>query len=194
MRTIHLAACLMAPLIVSCTTVLAQTPPPAPAVAATVASPAPTPVARATLRTAQGIEAGNVTAFRGPQGVLLRVEGQGWPAGWHGVHLHAVGRCEGPGFTSAGAHWNHAEARPHGLLNPDGGPDLGDLQNIWAAADGTARAEVYIAGAGPGRAGIELLDADGLSFIVHANADDHVSQPIGGAGGRIACGVFEPAG
>ncbi|PZN98004.1 MAG: superoxide dismutase family protein, partial [Alphaproteobacteria bacterium] len=36
-------------------------------------------------------------------------------------------------------------------------------------------------------------DTDGLSFLVHANLDDHVSQPIGGAGARIACGVFQPA-
>ena len=37
----------------------------------------------------------------------------------------------------------------------------------------------------------DLLDGDGLSFLVHANRDDHVSQPIGGAGDRIACGVFQ---
>ncbi len=35
--------------------------------------------------------------------------------------------------------------------------------------------------------------ATGLSFLVHANRDDHVSQPIGGAGDRIACGVFTAA-
>ncbi|MDQ8027280.1 MAG: superoxide dismutase family protein, partial [Brevundimonas sp.] len=116
----------------------------------------------------------------------------GWPAGWHGVHLHAVGKCEGPGFTTAGAHVNHAEnARPHGLLNTSGGPDLGDLQNVFAHADGTANAEVYLSGAGLAAAGHDLMDTDGLSFLVHANADDHVSQPIGGAGARIACGVFE---
>ncbi len=45
----------------------------------------------------------------GPTGVLFKVEGKGWPEGWHGVHLHAVGTCEGPGFTSAGAHVNHAD-------------------------------------------------------------------------------------
>lgn len=157
---------------------------------------APSPVvATAELKTASGASAGVVTMRRGPLGLLLTVEGQGWPEGWHGVHLHAVGTCEGPGFTSAGGHVNHAEnKRPHGLLNTDGGPDLGDLQNIWAHADGTARAEVYLSGAGlvdgPGH---DLLDGDGLSFLVHANRDDHVSQPIGGAGDRIACGVFQAA-
>lgn len=183
MPPLRLAAVLLAQLAVGCTTALAQTPP--------ASVPPPGPVAVAALKTANGADAGRVTVFRGPLGLLLRVEGKAWPAGWHGVHLHAVGHCDAPGFTSAGAHVNHAEPRPHGLLNPNGGPDLGDLQNIWAAADGTARAEVYLAGSGLGMRGLDLLDGDGLSFVVHANADDHISQPIGGAGDRIACGVFE---
>jgi len=33
------------------------------------------------------------------------------------------------------------------------------------------------------------MGADGLSIIVHASEDDHRSQPIGGAGPRVACGV-----
>jgi Cu-Zn family superoxide dismutase len=168
---------------------MAQTAAPPPAAA-------PTPTVTASLVNAAGEEAGTVTGYRGPLGMLFVVDGKGWPEGWHGVHLHAVGTCEGPGFTSAGGHVNHADPqkRPHGLLNTNGGPDLGDLQNVYAAADGSVHAEVYLSGAGlvdgPGH---DLLDADGLSFLVHANRDDHVSQPIGGAGDRIACGVFEPA-
>ncbi|MFC0633333.1 superoxide dismutase family protein [Brevundimonas balnearis] len=163
-----------------------------PACASVQEASAPQPVAVAQLRTAEGGDAGSVTAYRGPLGLLLRVEGRGWPAGWHGVHLHATGVCEGPGFTSAGGHVDHPTTdRAHGLLNMDGGPELGDLQNVYAAADGTAMAEVYAAGPQLTERGHDLLDADGLAFIVHANPDDHVSQPIGGAGARIACGVFE---
>jgi Cu-Zn family superoxide dismutase len=183
MRRSRFLACLAFPLTVAFTTAQAQTPPPS--------TPIPARVATAVLKATDGSDAGIVTAYRGPLGILLRVEGRGWPAGWHGVHLHAVGRCDTPGFTSAGAHVNHAEARPHGLLNHAGGPDLGDLQNIWAGPDGTANAEVYLAGSGLGMHGMDLLDSDGLSFLVHANADDHITQPIGGAGARIACGVFE---
>ncbi len=185
MRLHALAALLAFPATLAAGTVLAQGAQPAPA-------PAPEPIARAALKTADGSDAGSVTAYRGPLGVLMRVEGKRWPAGWHGVHLHAVGQCEGPAFTSAGAHVNHTDqTRQHGLLNSNGGPDLGDLQNVYAAADGSANAEVYLAGSGLDMGGMDLLDADGLSFLVHANADDHVSQPIGGAGDRIACGVFE---
>ncbi len=190
MRRLALATLLTAPMIVACGAALAQSPAPAPTPAP---APAPEPVATAALKTADGADAGMVTAFRGPQGLLFRVEGKGWPAGWHAVHLHAVGTCEAPGFTSAGGHVNHAEtARPHGLLNKDGGPDLGDLQNVFAAADGSAHADVYLAWEGLDARESDYVDANGLSFVVHANPDDYVSQPIGGAGPRIACGVFEP--
>jgi len=188
MRPSPLAFALIAGSLLSAAGALAQT-------AAPAAPPPPAPIATAALHTADGGDAGTVTAFAGPLGILMKVEGKNWPEGWHGVHLHAVGTCEGPGFTSAGAHVNHAdpEKRPHGLLNMNGGPDLGDLQNVYAGADGTANAEVYLAGSELNMRGMDLMDEDGLSFLVHANRDDHVSQPIGGAGDRIACGVFEAA-
>ncbi|MFC5345172.1 superoxide dismutase family protein [Brevundimonas staleyi] len=183
MRSSPLALALIASSVLTAGAALAQTaapPPPA---------PAPAAVATAALHTADGGDAGSVTAFAGPDGFLFKVEGKGWPEGWHGVHLHAVGTCEGPGFTSAGAHVNHADPDklPHGLLNADG-PDLGDLQNVFAHADGSAHAEVYAP-----TTDIDLTGGDGTSFLVHANRDDHVSQPIGGAGDRIACGVFQAA-
>lgn len=155
---------------------------------AAASDPAMRPAAVATLKTASGADAGVVAAFSGPKGWLFRVEGQGWPAGWHGVHLHAVGTCEGPAFTSAGAHVNHATPHPHGLLNANGGPDLGDLQNVHADANGRVMAEVYLAETPDS---VALLGGDGVAFLVHANRDDHRTQPIGGAGDRIACGVFE---
>ncbi|WP_250638361.1 superoxide dismutase family protein [Sphingomonas sp. KC8] len=30
--------------------------------------------------------------------------------------------------------------------------------------------------------------------MIHASPDDHVTQPIGGAGARVACAVIRPAG
>ena len=73
----------------------------------------------------------------------------------------------------------------HGLLNP-AGPEAGDIPNIWAAADGSAGYEAFttlITGA-------ELADEDGTAMIIHANRDDHLTQPIGGAGPRVACAVI----
>ena len=136
-----------------------------------------------------GQPAGTVTLKQGRTGLLLVVDANGLTPGWHGIHIHASGSCEAP-FTSAGAHINHADAKaPHGLLNAQG-PDDGDLPNIYADAHGVAKAELFtpnarIAETGNGQ---WLLDNDGSAIVIHANADDHASQPIGGAGDRVACG------
>lgn len=140
----------------------------------------------------EGQPAGRVQLKQGPSGLLMIVEASGLTPGWHGIHLHETGQCEAA-FTSAGAHINHAHTKaPHGLLNPDG-PDNGDLPNIYAHADGSAKAEIFTTLASlSGTDGTHnLLDSDGSAIVIHANADDHVSQPIGGAGDRVACGVIQ---
>nr|WP_303682690.1 superoxide dismutase family protein [Brevundimonas naejangsanensis] len=140
----------------------------------------------------QGAEAGKATLTQGATGLLIKVEATGLAPGWHGIHIHATGQCEAP-FTSAGAHINHGDPKqPHGLLNADG-PDDGDLPNVFADAKGAVSAEVFttrarLADAGPGQ---WLLDDDGSALVIHANADDHSSQPIGGAGDRVACAVIK---
>lgn len=145
----------------------------------------------ATLKNSAGATVGRAVYNQGPSGLLIRIEASGLTPGWHGVHIHAVGRCDAP-FTSAGAHVNHGSpAKPHGLLNAEG-PDDGDLPNVFADAQGRVNAEVFttrarIADEGPGQ---WLWDADGSSIVIHANADDQTSQPIGGAGDRVACGVM----
>jgi Cu-Zn family superoxide dismutase len=119
--------------------------------------------------------------------VEVRVQAAGLPAGHYGVHLHAVGRCEGPAFASAGPHWNPA-GRQHGMLNP-AGHHLGDLPNLDVDAQGAGRLEFAIAGASlSGADGI--LDADGTALVIHAAADDYRTDPSGNSGARIACGVL----
>jgi Cu-Zn family superoxide dismutase len=44
-----------------------------------------------------------------------------------------------------------------------------------------------ISATGPGA---WLWDEDGSAIVIHANADDHTTQPIGGAGDRVACGIL----
>ena len=145
----------------------------------------------ATLVNAAGASIGRAVLTQGATGLLIRIEAEGLTPGWHGVHIHATGQCEAP-FTSAGGHINHTEgAAAHGLLNA-AGPDDGDLPNVFADASGQVRAELFtsrarIAAEGPGQ---WLWDADGSAIVIHAGGDDHRSQPIGGAGGRVACGVM----
>ena len=185
-----LAACEPAP---TSTETTVTTPGDAPAAAAHAAARAPVgATARAALSDGAGAAAGTATFRQGPTGVLIRIEATGLAPGWHGLHLHGVGRCEGPKFESAGSHVKHGEAGGmHGLVNADG-PEPGDLPNLHAGADGRAFAEVFTAGAAlvEGAGGQYLLDADGSAILIHASADDHTAQPIGGSGDRVACGVI----
>ena len=148
--------------------------------------------ARASLVNGTGGSAGRVTFRQGPTGVLIRVEATGLTPGWHGLHLHGVGQCEGPKFTSAGSHVKHGDSTAmHGLLNADG-PESGDLPNLYAGEDGRGFAEVFTADAAlvEGAGGPNLLDADGAAILIHAGPDDHAAQPIGGSGDRVACGII----
>lgn len=146
---------------------------------------------QAVLVNGEGANIGRVDLRQGPTGLVIKVEASGLTPGWHGIHIHATGACAAP-FTSSGAHINHGEPKaPHGLLNA-GGPDDGDLPNIYAGADGKVNAELFttrarISSEGPGQ---WLWDEDGSAIIIHANPDDHSTQPIGGAGDRVACAAL----
>jgi superoxide dismutase, Cu-Zn family len=134
-----------------------------------------------------GTEIGEVTLEEGADGVLIRGSVSGLGAGPHGVHFHEVGRCEPP-FESAGAHFNPG-GREHGLTNP-AGPHDGDLPNIIADASGVAEFELFSAFITLGAGAQQLLDADGTALVVHAEADDHSTDPSGDSGARIACAVL----
>jgi len=148
--------------------------------------------ATANLIDASGKPAGTIQVTEAPKGVLLHIEAKGLTPGWHGIHFHEKGDCGIPKFTSAGAHVHTTKSVVHGVLNVDAN-DSGDLTNIHAAADGTASVEIYstfvsLKGAS-GRPA--LLDADGSSIVIHAQADDYKTQPIGGSGARTLCGVLK---
>lgn len=139
------------------------------------------------LKNSAGQAVGSVTLTPAPKGVLLRVEAKGLAPGWHGLHVHEKADCSKSDFTSAGAHTRHGQGKAvHGLLNPQAN-ETGDLPNIFAGQDGAAAAEVFTS-----LTTLKALrDADGSAVLIHANADDHTSQPIGGAGARVACAVVK---
>ena len=130
-----------------------------------------------------GASVGGVQAEQRPGGTYLRVAVQDFSPGEHGLHLHSVGRCDGPNFQSAGPHWNPA-AKQHGHLNPLGAHQ-GDLPNIAVSANGHGAVNYLVAG--------ELDDADGTSLVIHAEPDDYRTDPSGNSGDRIACAVLQPA-
>jgi superoxide dismutase, Cu-Zn family len=141
---------------------------------------------------AGGQSIGTVRAWQTAGGVTFRIEAGGLPHGVHGLHIHAVGRCDPPDFASAGSHWNPQD-RKHGMNNP-AGPHAGDLPNVEVAANGVLGTTVTLPGAtlvGSPGAGA-LIDADGAALVVHGQPDDYASDPSGNSGPRIACAVLQP--
>ncbi|MDX8044778.1 superoxide dismutase family protein [Gracilibacillus sp. S3-1-1] len=120
--------------------------------------------------------------------VAVEIKVEGLAPGFHGIHIHEFAKCEAPDFQSAGNHFN-PEGKEHGLMHPDGA-HLGDLPNIEVAEDGTADVELEVQGATLMEGDKSLLREDGTSIIIHADADDGISQPAGNAGERIVCGVI----
>ncbi|WP_299148853.1 superoxide dismutase family protein [uncultured Tateyamaria sp.] len=123
-------------------------------------------------------------------GVLVHIKVSDLPPGKKGVHFHAKAHCAADtGFKSSHGHHGEEDGA-HGLLNP-AGPGKGDLGNIFVGTDGVGEMEVFKTGATLDGGDLPLLDADGTAIVIHAEADDHISQPIGGAGARIVCGLID---
>ena len=136
---------------------------------------------------------GTATLTEGPNGVAIYLDLKGLPPGPKAIHIHSVGTCEDPaeGFVASKGHLN-PDGKEHGLMNPKG-PDAGDLTNLMVLDDGSVQVEMFTPraslGGAEGRA--TMLDEDGAALVIHINRDDHITQPIGGAGPRIACGVVK---
>ena len=140
-----------------------------------------------------GQQIGTVTAYQSGGGVTFRLEAAGLPHGVHGLHVHSIGRCDPPDFSSAGPHWNPLD-KMHGISNPKG-PHAGDLSNVTVAANGVLSATVTLANADlttPSGVPGALLDSDGAALVLHAAADDYMTDPSGNSGTRIACAVLFP--
>jgi superoxide dismutase, Cu-Zn family len=122
------------------------------------------------------------------EGVAITIEARGLPPGRKGFHIHETGRCDPPGFQSAGGHFAPQD-RQHGLDNP-AGPHAGDMENLEVGADGSVTTTVVNPRVTLRRgAANSLLDGDGTALVIHAEEDDQRTDPTGDSGDRIACGV-----
>jgi superoxide dismutase, Cu-Zn family len=151
-------------------------------------APATDNAARAELQNGLGKAVGTATLTQVGSVVRVIVEVQGLPRGAHGVHVHSVGKCDGPDFTTAGPHFNPA-GRQHGALNPQG-PHAGDLPNIEVGGDGKGRLESTTELISLGSGTNTVFDGDGSALVIHAAPDDFKTDPTGNSGARIACGVI----
>jgi Cu-Zn family superoxide dismutase len=139
-----------------------------------------------TLRDAGGSEVGVVALRSVGDRLEVQVRVNGFPPGIHAMHLHEIGRCQAPTFRSAGPHFNPGGTKRHGRRNPLG-HHQGDLGNLSVGPDGNGEriASIGLPRATGGAA--MVIGGLGRSLVVHANADDELSQPDGKSGPRIAC-------
>jgi len=111
--------------------------------------------------------------------------------GKHGVHLHAVGKCE-PDFTAAGGHFDPG---PAGNTDPDANHPfhMGDIPNLEVGANGTGKLTGVTTRVTLSPGPLSLFDADGTAVIIHGNEDKEITgEPKSGVSGgpRVACGVI----
>ena len=140
--------------------------------------------------------------------VTIETTGEGHlTPGFHGVHIHSVGKCEAnsvapnggaPGdFLSAGGHF-HAGGHM-------GGPASGALTALQVRHDGSA----LLVTTTDGFTKADLQSGTGTSIVIHAGSDnfgnipsdrdsqingapgpDETTKSTGDAGKRVACGVI----
>jgi superoxide dismutase, Cu-Zn family len=151
----------------------------------------PASQATAELKDKDGKAVGVATFRESSGGVTVDLNVKGLTPGLHAVHVHAVGKCEAPAFTSAGGHFNPAQKK-HGYKSPEGA-HAGDLPNMLVAKDGTGRFESFTDGMTLKPGATSVFDKDGSALVIHAGVDDNVTDPTGNAGDRAACGIITMA-
>lgn len=140
----------------------------------------------------EGADAGTVTISETSHGLVFTPMLKGLPAGLHGFHVHENGSC-GPNQKdgkpvpagAAGGHLDPSKTGKHGL--PWGDGHLGDLPALTVDDKGAASNPVLAPRLK------KLADIKGKALMVHAGGDNHADHPapLGGGGGRIACGVIQ---
>lgn len=160
-----------------------------------------------TLKDAKGAQVGTATLAENGGFVQVTVDAQGLKPGFHGLHVHSVGKCEAnsvaptggePGnFLSAGGHFQ--------VEGHTGHPASGDLTSLEVREDGkgylVTTTDAFtledLKNGGKGTALMIHADADNFGNIPtrytlpdNAAVPDQQTLSTGDAGGRVACGVI----
>ena len=156
-------------------------------IAAYAKGPAPVTV---TLKNAQGESVGTAVLKQEKGYVLLKADLKGLPPGEHAIHVHQNAKCDPPDFTTAEPHFN-PDQKKHGINNPEGHHN-GDIPaNLTVKPDGTDKVSIKVSSISLDPNSPNSVFANGgTSLVIHAKADDMMTDPSGNSGARIACGVI----
>jgi Cu-Zn family superoxide dismutase len=138
-----------------------------------------------------GQQIGSVSLADSKYGLVATPDLKNLPAGVHGFHVHEKGSCEAAEqdgksvpAAAAGGHYDPDGTKKHSTPWDDGG-HRGDLPPLYVGSDGTATTAVLAPR-------LKVADVAGRALMVHAGGDNHSDhpKPLGGGGGRVACGVI----
>lgn len=129
-----------------------------------------------------------IATFTEKKGIVTFVAKiSGLKPGVHAIHIHEKSDCSAADGSSAGGHWNPT-FKKHGKWT-DSEHHKGDIGNFVADEKGngtiTLTTDEWCIGCED-----ETKNILGKGLIVHAGADDFVTQPTGNAGGRVACSAI----
>lgn len=137
------------------------------------------PVANATFEFANGYA--TVTVEAGPNQVLS--------PGFHGLQIHAVGKCEANSAApNGGSSGDFASAGSvYQATGHTGYPASGDLTALQVRSDGAAK----LVTTSNGFTSADLRNSSGTALVIHQTADNlSATAPAGESGKRLACGVI----
>jgi superoxide dismutase, Cu-Zn family len=142
--------------------------------------------------TGTGDVLGTVTIEDGANGASIRTALKGLPPGPHGFHVHQNGSCQPTAPNNqpvpagaAGGHYDPNNTGNH--MGPEGSGHVGDLPLLQVGQDGAANQALTAPRIK------DLAGLKGKAVVIHAGGDNYSDepQPLGGGGGRIACGILE---
>ena len=142
----------------------------------------------------QGVsdEIGKVEISESEYGLVFTPNLEGLEPGTHGFHVHENPSCdpmEKDGKVTpagaAGGHYDPENSKKHG--SPWGDGHLGDLPALYVDGEGNAHLPVLAPRL------TQLDQIKGRSLMVHEGGDNYSDHPmpLGGGGGRMACGVIK---